>query len=350
MKKVTQTVLVDIGLIKYFKKLSSWMKVKYPAFFTNAVLKYQHYTNPLVFQMGKYYYVIGKIASLEAALANGAEEILVDVMYVTEDQAIEMFLAYQYEEGKEPLQLVETTRIVLDYIKTPQGKEWVQKNIPSNDNEERIATILGVSNNKAKQLIKLAKPANEKYCSPLVDKKNSISGQYNLCISDEKIQQQSSGGGNKASVKPIAPIAGRVETTKADDSDPDDFFVPNKGTAASTIPTPVATSKNFSNIDGYKEMIEKYRKVSPGPADSCFKQLVTLHLHDGKTLELNVYVQLEVDGSPISSVNQLEPLPNGNWTLPKHSVDFKLIVLPAVVNSIVDVTHFAENSESKNVA
>ena len=360
-QKETKKMLVSIDKTKIHNDLKFWETAVSPEFYSNGVDKFKYISDPSALYENEQYHILNGITQFNTAKENGAKEIMLDVVEIKPNEVMRFIITNQYPEHKEPRFQVEMTRLILGYLLTTEGRSWAKENQFPQDKEALIAIVLGVSNFAAKCLIKLAHPSHKKYAEMLLKSQNSISGVYKLCCDNEKAKEsdkgrKSSSTSAKPDTKVSSPTNGEsitpskkedVSSVTIEQSDNEDLdSIPPKATQ----PTASTNCINFSNIDGYKEMIEKYRKVSPGPADSCFKQLVTLHLHDGKTLELNVYVQLEVDGSPISSVNQLEPLPNGNWTLPKHSVDFKLIVLPAVVNSIVDVTHFAENSESKNVA
>ncbi len=339
-KSIFKTVNIDH--VKYDPTfLRIWKYAANPKFFTDAVDKYKHYTNPVVYQSNGIYYMLNHYGSLAAVIALGQDEINLDIIDLHQNDVIEFLLSFQYHEHKERRSLAELIRVTLEYIATPEGRKWIKTITQSDDKEDRVSELFGISKHAARCYLKLIQKGNEKYLKLLAEDKNyRLSSAYASCLADEKKDNSTEDSapdkgpekqtGSEKSKGPTKPVP--------DNSKPDTTIDPDQSAPTTDVETTDQTTsseptadQDGSNEDEYRKYLEKYEKgdstsdekVPPPP----LAQKVLVILSDGKQLELVGKIKLTVDGKIISNTDQLEELPNGNWGIPAGFDDVSLTLV-----------------------
>ena len=348
-KSIATTVNIDIiRPDRTFHKI--WKSVASPAFFANAIQKFGHYSNPVGYMENRYCYLLGHKPDLDALIALGKEEVIIDLIEIEKTDITQFLIAFLSKEHKELRCTAELLRLILQYIKTPEGKIWFSASTDSRDKEVQLATILGITCYAVKCYLKLLQPGNERYLELLADFKNySLSKAYNECLANERKPQTTDKDANATSKDNNSKE--RSETPKpsgdfATEESDDDFFssfedendahtVVNSETKA---PAPTAAGEDESDDDRRQVMfnkLEKYRRNTGSepepdvpnslPLNSIASKVIVV-LYDASLLELNGEIELCVDGSTVNSTSQLQKLPDGNWSLHKQHKTLSLTI------------------------
>ena len=341
MFKKSIVITDSIDQVKYDRNFwRVWKHAHNPKFFTYAVDKYKHYTNPVAYESKGVYYIFYKYGSLEALIELGQNEIILDIIDLNQNEVIEFLLSFQYHEHKETRCMAELFKITLEYITTPEGKKWLKTITKSDDKEEQFSELFGISRYAAKCYLKLILPGNEKYLDKLAEDKNyRPSKGYSECCENEKSkpgegETPGEGGGEQTSTtKCKAPGKSTPDGSSTDATIDSGKSAPSDDVETTDQPTSrePTSDQDGSNEEEYLEHLKKYEKGDSTPNEEFpaqpLAQRVLVMLCDGKQLELVGDIKLTVDGKIISNTDQLEELRDGNWGLPTGFDDVSLTLV-----------------------
>ena len=326
MLKASITKTVNTDKVKCDSTLQRvWKYAINPEFFNDAIKRFKYYTNAVAYEFEGVFFVISQYCALQALLELGLAEITLDIIDIHKNDIIEFLLSFQYQEHKETRCLAELIKVTKEYIATVEGKKWLKTITNSDDKEEQLSELFGITNHAAKCYLKLIQPGNEKYLDMLAKDKNyRLSTAYDDCraeqkraenVDDNQPDTQTGSDKCKAPTK-AAPDYSNPETTTDPDQSAPTTDVETTDQTTSSEPT---ADQDGSNEDEYRKYLEKYEKgdstsdekVPPPP----LAQKVLVILSDGKQLELVGKIKLTVDGEIINNTGQLKKLANGDWGL-----------------------------------
>ena len=338
MLKASITKTVDTDQVKCDSTLQRvWQYAINPEFFNDAIKRFQHYTKPVAYESEGVFFVIGQYYALQALLELGLAEIILDIIDIHKNDIIEFLLSFQYQEHKETRCLAELIKVTKEYIATPEGKKWLKTITNSDDKEEQLSELFGITNHAAKCYLKLIQPGNEKYLDMLAKDKNyRLSTAYDDCraeqkraenVDDNQPDTQTGSDKCKAPTK-AAPDNSNPDTTTDPDQSAPTTDVETTDQTTSSEPT---ADQDGSNEDEYRKYLEKFEKDDSTPDEELsakpLAHKVVVILSDGKQLELVGKIKLTVDGKIISNTDQLVELENGNWGLPTGFDDVSLTLV-----------------------
>ncbi len=345
MIKQSKVEIANLDKVEYYDVYQRICKhIDNPNFFTEAVKKYRYYRNPVAYLENDSYRIILGYGSVEALRASNVDTITLDVVELNADERMEFLLAFQYREHKQERAMAEVVKIIIDYIGTKNGKSWIRKITPSNDKEDRIATVTGNSKHAAKCYIKLTEHGNAEFLKMLTGKdKCSLSQAYDKCVEHGKLKQaavKNSGkpASSEASCEPAgtnpqvdSPSSSSVGNMSNVLSAPNSPGLEALMQAAGTDVNKVISAVNVPGMRAINqaEGIDTDEAEDEEPAEIPHPYLLPvkkaiLIMEDGKQLEIVGEFQLSVDQQNITSTQQLQQLPDGNWRLPQNHKSFFL--------------------------
>lgn len=334
-----QNVSTDIiRLDKTFQRI--WNSVITKQFFIEGVRKFGIYTRPTGYMKDGYCYILGHQCSVDAMLELGQEEVEMDIIDIEQAEIALFLIIFLAKEHKTLKCTAELIRLILEYIETPEGKDWFVTILDKGDKEDMIACLLDITKYEVKSLLLLLQPDNDAYLKMLADG-DSLNAAVTACKDAKQVQVKPKKKANIPAGKPSARIIGLNNPNPQSSANPseqgadsDDVFFNNWGDFE--FDDEVVTNNDddeqeeFDDVDDdfFEDMLDEYKKKDKGNGTKLIPlgliRKVALELNDGCSLDLVGRITLTVDGKEITSTDQLCKTPDGTWQLPSGSQKYCL--------------------------
>jgi hypothetical protein len=322
MKKFNlQCATVSIDLIR---QDSFFMRVVANAithdYFTNGVKQHGYYVRPRGYYLNGHYYLLGNKSSVDAIIDLGHDEIEIDVIEREGLDVTQFLLIFLSKEHKNIGCSLEYCQLALEYMSTPTGKEWFDKNFDVRDKEKRISTLMDISESECKSYFKLLQPGNEAERAAVVNGEMSLSAAYQQCCA--KTRSNSNGSANTGTTGSAKNTPTESTGNDSPSGDKDHTPIPSTKKTALIIPlnggTENAVEPDETPVGAdVATIINMYGpKKDDGENETLPLEKVVLHFQGGETLELTGKPNLSADGTQITSTRQLMKTETGAYKIP----------------------------------
>lgn len=334
-KATTNSVkIADAHLDKTAKRI--WKYAKNPKFYTTAVNRFQHYTNPVAYVVKGQYYILTHFGSLQSLKDLNQDEITLDVIDLKKEEVMEFLLSFQYHQHKEIMCMVELFKIATAHTaKGSAGEKWLNLIISgTKDKEKQFAELFGISIHATKCYLKLSKPEHRDTLAKFaLDNEYTITEAYRECCKRETDNKPIIGGSvvenqiqalvfptgtDKTVVVPASSGSNTNQTKTIKNAAPQIFIAPDAGNAqASGKSNPVAPTVASSVTNPQQP-----------PMLHPLTSEIVVKFNSGQKLSLTGIIDFTVDGNPVINTSQLKA--NGNdWELPDGNAHFFLSIYNA---------------------